>query len=264
MRIAKIVAVVPIKALDAAKTRLGAVLDAGDRADLTLWLAGRVVTAIAASGVVERTVVVSPDTSVLHWASGRGLAAIRQRDGDLNAGIALGRDWALDAGAGALLVALGDLPLLTPEDVRAMAGQARAASGTEHGSAGGVADVVGVVIVAPDRAGTGTNMLLVAPPDALAPAFGPGSRARHDALACAARLTLAVYSAPGTAFDVDRPADLDELRSRRLWSPRSAPVLGGTNGARGTNGAHSMNGTVRPASEIGVGTPGGTLDGRDP
>jgi 2-phospho-L-lactate guanylyltransferase len=251
----KIVAVVPIKALDAAKTRLGAVLDADDRADLTLWLAGRVVTAIAASGIVERTIVVSPDAEVLRWAAGRGHATIRQRAGDLNAGIALGRDWALAAGAGTLLVALGDLPLLTPEDVRALADRACAASNAARGPAAGVA------VVASDRAGTGTNLLLVAPPGALAPAFGPGSRARHEALAHAHGLRLDVYSAPGTAFDVDQPADLDELRSRGLWAPRSAAAL---DGANGTNRAHGTHGETHPASEIGVGRHGGTRDGRDP
>lgn len=215
----RIAAVVPIKSLDAAKTRLGAVLDAGERAALTLWLAGRVADALAGSGIVAHGVVVSPDTGVLDWASDRGLAALRQVDGDLNAGVLLGRDWAVRAGANAMLVALGDLPLLAPDDVRAVAEQARALE------AGG--SPRRIAVVAPDRSGTGTNLLLVAPPAALDAAFGPGSRARHEAMARARGLALAVYSAPTTAFDVDRPADLDELRERGLWPPRSADAGGG-------------------------------------
>ena len=36
------------------------------------------------------------------------------------------------------------------------------------------------VVIVPDRHGTGTNALLLTPPDAIAPSFGPGSRERHE------------------------------------------------------------------------------------
>ena len=39
---------------------------------------------------------------------------------------------------------------------------------------------VGEIVIVPDRHGSGTNGLLLTPPDALCPSFGPDSRARHE------------------------------------------------------------------------------------
>jgi len=66
--------------------------------------------------------------------------------------------------------------------------------------------------VLPDRHGTGTNGLLLTPPDVIAPAFGPGSRARHSDAATAAGARVEVAELTGFAFDVDTRDDLDALR----------------------------------------------------
>ena len=58
-----------------------------------------------------------------------------------------------------------------------------------------------------DRAGSGTNILLVAPPDAIAFRFGEGSRAAHAAAARAAG-ALTSRSAGPLDLDLDTPDDL--------------------------------------------------------
>ena len=70
----------------------------------------------------------------------------------------------------------------------------------------------GLVIV-PDRHGSGTNALLIAPPYAVPPAFGPGSFARHAALGAAAGVVVRVAQAPSLELDVDTPGDLAALRA---------------------------------------------------
>jgi 2-phospho-L-lactate guanylyltransferase len=64
------------------------------------------------------------------------------------------------------------------------------------------------VVIVPDRHGTGTNALLLTPPGAIAPAFGPGSCERHQAAAEAAGVDHAVLRLPSLALDVDTPEDL--------------------------------------------------------
>jgi 2-phospho-L-lactate guanylyltransferase len=266
-----VAAVVPVKALGAAKSRLSSVLGEGERAALALWLLGRVVAAIGASGEVADVAVVSPDEAALGHARAEGAVTLRQGAGDLGAAIEQGREWAIDLGAGALLVALGDLPRLTKDDVRGMIALARSPSShrgrdedgsyrRRRGGRGGIRDLhrggcgasqgerrrssilspslsavpagvnapgkgvgaVGLVVLAPDRAGTGTNALLLRPPRSMPFAFGAGSYARHLMLAREHGVAVATYRAAGTAFDVDRPADLAELRAGGLW-----PLVGG-------------------------------------
>src|SRR5579859_7663951 len=89
-----IAAVVPIKALWAAKSRLGEALGADERATLTLWMLERVVRAVQHSDVVGRIAVVSPDTVALDHAASLGAVTLHQEGGKLNQGLELGRVWA--------------------------------------------------------------------------------------------------------------------------------------------------------------------------
>ena len=67
--------------------------------------------------------------------------------------------------------------------------------------------------IVPDRHGTGTNALLLTPPDAIEPSFGPGSRARHEAAAAAAGAECRIAEPPSLALDVDTADDLAALRA---------------------------------------------------
>ena len=63
-----------------------------------------------------------------------------------------------------------------------------------------------------DRHGSGTNALLLTPPDAIEPGFGPGSFERHRRRASAAGASWHVESPAGLALDVDTAEDLAALR----------------------------------------------------
>ena len=197
------IALVPIKALTAAKSRLAAALDPPTRATLTLRALGNVLAALDTPGIAAR-VVVTPDAAVLRAAEAAGATGLRQDGEGLNEGLDQGRAWALAAGAEALLIVLGDLPLLARADVGAILD---------------LADRPGVVVFAPDRHGAGTNALLLRPPDALPFAFGVGSLARHRAAAAARDLAPRWYDAPGTALDLDTPADLAALDAILAGAP---------------------------------------------
>jgi len=83
------------------------------------------------------------------------------------------------------------------------------------------------VVIVPDRHGTGTNALVLCPPDAIAPSFGPESFERHRRLAEAAGLRVSVMRPPSLLLDIDTGADLAALR-RELpadTGPRTHAVL---------------------------------------
>jgi 2-phospho-L-lactate guanylyltransferase len=67
--------------------------------------------------------------------------------------------------------------------------------------------------VVPDRHGSGTNALVLTPPDVLAPAFGPGSRERHVQRAQEHGVPVEVVDVPTLGLDVDTLDDLDALRA---------------------------------------------------
>jgi len=187
---------IPVRALEGAKSRLGEVLDAEERRELVARLLHATIGAALATPGVTLVAVVSPDAEVLAMASDAGAAGIHQSTSGLNPAIVEARD-ALAGSTDRLLVLPGDVPGIRATDVAAVL---RAADGVAPG--GGP-----VVIVAPDRHGRGTNALLLEPPDVIEPAFGTDSRLAHARLAVAAGAAWA--EVPGVLeLDVDTPDDL--------------------------------------------------------
>jgi 2-phospho-L-lactate guanylyltransferase len=92
-----------------------------------------------------------------------------------------------------VLIIPADLPLITPDDVRAMLARAKEPP---------------VVVIAPDRRQNGTNALLVCPAGLIEYEFGPGSFKRHCARAQAVGARLEVCELSSLALDMDLPEDL--------------------------------------------------------
>ncbi|MBD0253828.1 MAG: 2-phospho-L-lactate guanylyltransferase [Rubrobacter sp.] len=194
--------VVPVKDLQGTKSRLAPILDPGARAGLTLYMMGRVVAAVMEAGI-DDVCVVSPDAIVLDEAQRRGATPLLQESRGLNPALEEGRRRALDLGASTLLIFPADMPLLDAEDVRAVL---EAADGP-------------TVVIAPDGAHSGTNTLLVRPPEALPFAFGPESFAAHLAAARKRDLDVRVCERPHLAFDLDTAGDLTHLRKTGVVRP---------------------------------------------
>jgi 2-phospho-L-lactate guanylyltransferase len=179
-------AVIPVKRLSAAKSRLrGAVPDAR-HAELALAMLRDTVTAVLAARAVAELLVVTDDTVAGAAAAGLGARIVPDRPGaDLNGAMR----WGADEAAGlsrSRAVLTGDLPALSP-------GQLDAA----------LDSVVRRSFVA-DAAGSGTVLLAAPAGEPLDPRFGPGSADAH-ARSGARALT---GDWPGLRQDVDTPADL--------------------------------------------------------
>jgi 2-phospho-L-lactate/phosphoenolpyruvate guanylyltransferase len=196
-------AVVPVKELWRTKSRLGPILDPGARAGLTLYMMGRVISALRAAGI-ENVCVVSPDRIVLDEAQMRGAAPLRQESRGLNPALDEGRLWAMERGASALLVLPADLPLLDAEDVRAVLESAVEAPS---------------MTISPDGTRAGTNALLLRPPDALPFAFGPDSYEAHLRAARERGLDVRVCERSHLAFDLDTADDLTRLKGTGVSHP---------------------------------------------
>jgi 2-phospho-L-lactate guanylyltransferase len=203
-------ALVPVKRLGAAKSRLRGAL--GDGADeLTLAMLADLLDALVAAPQLERVVVVTPDEAVARVARTRGASARVAEDAGLNEGLAEATR-ELAASDEAVLVVLGDVAGATPREVAALF-EALAPLGGRG------------VVLAPARDG-GTAALLRAPHDLMGTRFGAGSAEAHRSLARAASAPFRELALPALTIDLDRPEDLAALlASRSAAAPRTRALL---------------------------------------
>jgi 2-phospho-L-lactate guanylyltransferase len=190
-------------------------MGASHRAELAAAMLEDVLDAIAAARSIERTIVVTSEPHAVELATAAGTELVADPDEGGHSGAALaGIARARELGAGRVVLLPIDCPLLAPRELE------RLLTGMPE-------RYVGVV---PDRHGTGTNALALAPPDAIEPAFGEGSCARHVAAARAAGVPYGVEELPSLALDLDTPADVVALtmalERERGRAKRTARALG--------------------------------------
>jgi 2-phospho-L-lactate/phosphoenolpyruvate guanylyltransferase len=211
-------AILPVKRFARAKQRLGASVEDPLRRELAEAMVADVLLALEHTGSIEQTILVTGERSVAAAARKRGTIVIEDDDEQGQpAAATLGVRRALAEGIERVLCVPGDCPTLDPEELDALL--RIDADGGQPG-----------VVIVPDRHGAGTNGLLLTPPDAIAPSFGPGSCERHRALADAAGVACRVEPVPSLLLDIDTGADLDVLRARFAAHParaaRTRAVLG--------------------------------------
>jgi 2-phospho-L-lactate guanylyltransferase len=215
-------AILPVKRFDHAKSRLRASVAEELRARLAQAMVADVLHALARTASIERTIVVTCEPSLPETAREHGalLIADTVEDGQ-SAAVTLGIERAQADGFERVLCIPGDCPALDPAELDALLAAADARL-REPARA--------EVAIVPDRHGTGTNGLLLTPPDAIAPSFGPDSCARHTALASAAGVACRVERPASLLLDIDTRADLAELQDRldatRASAERTRAVLG--------------------------------------
>ena len=191
-------ALVPIRGLETAKTRLGGNLDAEERRALVLDLLQRTLAATRDARLIDGTIVVTMDPAAAGVARDHAAVGLVERAPGLNGAIEAARSVAVARGATAVLVLPADLPAISSTALDSLL---EAAVATRDPAARGL------VALVTDQHRSGTNALLISPPGLIDPQFGPQSRGRHRAGAEAAGATYTELGGP-LALDVDTPDDL--------------------------------------------------------
>ncbi len=201
-------AILPVKRLQLAKQRLRPSIDADLRAGLARAMIADVLSALAACDSIEQTIIITNEPSVASVARADGALVVPDgAERGQSAAVSIGVAHALSAGFERVLCVPGDCPTLDPSELQRLLGRSRP-------NTAAAIDSAALVVIVPDRHGTGTNGLLLSPPDAIAPSFGPGSFERHRELAAAAGVRCAVARPPSLLLDVDTGEDLRALRAR--------------------------------------------------
>jgi len=189
-------AIVPVKPLRLAKSRLSSVLTPEERQQFAEAMLRHVLQVVTSVPQVTGTLVISRDNHALSIARDYGAKTI-QESGTPELNTALMRatsvisSWRIDA----TLILPADLPLLAAEDVSSIIEM-------------GLEDQMSVVI-STDRNKDGTNALFVRPPGVIEYAYGDGSYQRHAVLARDAGAVVKVYESDRMWQDIDHPEDIE-------------------------------------------------------
>lgn len=182
--------IVPIKAPQAAKSRLSPALDAEARADLVRAMLADVLAAVRAvhGGAL---LVVSPDAAYDAIVARFDATRTADASAGYNEAVALALRSAAVQAAGAAAIVPADQPRAQPDDIERLL----AALATAE-----------VVLVRALDGGTGA--LALRPPDAIVTAFGERSAEAHERLAREAGRRFLALEAASLRHDVDTVDDL--------------------------------------------------------
>ncbi len=189
-------ALLPLKDLVQAKTRLSGLLRPSERRALAQAMAEDVLAVLAGHPDISRITLVSDDPGAGLLAQKYGADCWSERSlgcRGLNLLIQRASERLLDGTEEPLLVLHCDLPLLTAEDVRVVLEHQRALQG---------------LVIACDRQGSGTNLLAFGANRVPDFCFGIDSCAGHEASAHRAGFPVEILQRSAIATDVDDPADL--------------------------------------------------------
>ena len=210
------IAILPVKSFGVAKQRLAPALGAGSRQALAQAMFSDVLTSLRRVQGLDAVAVVTSDPAAESAALGDQVQVLRDTEqAGQSPAAKIGIRHAQACGHDRVLLVPGDTPLLDPGEVTALLSR-------------GHQDRLAVVVV-PDRHGESTNALLLRPPDAIEPSFGPASRERHVNAATAAGVAHAVEEVPTLMLDIDTSDDLEKLagilRARRGQAPSTRGAL---------------------------------------
>jgi 2-phospho-L-lactate/phosphoenolpyruvate guanylyltransferase len=192
-------AILPVKRFELAKTRLAEQLRPAQRRALAEAMVADVLSALIASPLLAGVVLVTNENSVADVGEAHGATVLADpSESGQSAAALVGVRHALDGGYERALLVPGDCPALDASALAALLEQTA---------------VPPAVTIVSDRHGSGTNALLLTPPDAIKPAFGPDSFERHARAAADAGAAWSVASPPGLLLDIDTPEDLAALRA---------------------------------------------------
>jgi 2-phospho-L-lactate guanylyltransferase len=202
-------ALVPLKDLLLAKSRLAAVLTSIERSALAQAMVEDVLTVLSRHRHIARITLVSDDPGASMLAEKYGADCWTERSlgcRGLNPLIQCASERLLDAGEEPLVVLHGDLPLLTEEDISVVVESQQALGG---------------LIVGCDSRGTGTNLLAFNAASTPRFCFGLDSCAAHIASAKDAGVPVQVLQRSGIGLDVDEAPDLKYIMQQLYFNTAS-------------------------------------------
>ncbi|MDG2046262.1 MAG: 2-phospho-L-lactate guanylyltransferase [Halioglobus sp.] len=236
-------ALVPLKDLVLAKSRLSGVLTRGERGLLAQAMVEDVLAVLSCHKDIVRITLLSDDPGATSLAQKHGADCWTEKSlgcRGLNPLIQCASERLLATGEAPLIVLHGDLPLLSSEDISAVLESQQKLNG---------------LIVGCDTKGEGTNLLAFNAASTPAFCFGVDSCSQHVASVKSSGIPVRVMQRSGIGLDVDEAVDLRRIMEQLHLSGASsntAQLLYNTElGARVTRALTSMvDGTASSSPDL--------------
>ena len=188
-------AIIPVKPLQASKTRLAHLLTANERADLMRRFLQNALLILNCVPAVGRILVIGSDDEVLSLARKYGAMTIAEEQAQgLNEAVTRAAHYAQCQKASGILILPADLPFMQAADIERMIEVVKGGNGR-------------VMVICTDDKQDGSNALLLAPPTHFTFHYGRGSFRRHLQEATRLGYTPHIIATPGLQFDLDTEAD---------------------------------------------------------
>ena len=205
----EVVAVIPVKSLNDAKSRLAPHLTDAQRRRLVAAMLRQVIRAAQAASA--EVWVLGADDSTRPVALAEDTGWRQEAGANINESLFLAFEEVWAAGKSPLFLP-GDLPFLQPEDLIDLISTAG-----DYPSVGSVREPTlrSQITLSPARNGGGTNGVFIPHPLPFRFQLGPDSFSRHLREACIHGLKPRIHASPGLARDLDTWEDLREYEAQQ-------------------------------------------------
>jgi 2-phospho-L-lactate guanylyltransferase len=188
-------AIIPMKKLHSAKSRLAVLMTTNERRQFCLKMLSDVLRTVKSTEKINQTVVVGNDVDVFTYAKNFEVDYLKETGTSLNEAVMDGITWSIRKGTTTALILPADVPLITPTDLKQLLNLRRKT----------------LMIIAPARNGEGTNALLLTPPNICPPRYGRASLQRHGMEAAKRNIGLRIFKSKHLGLDIDTTTDVKDF-----------------------------------------------------
>ncbi|MBS7626476.1 2-phospho-L-lactate guanylyltransferase [Candidatus Bathyarchaeota archaeon] len=192
-----IFAIIPVKKLDNAKSRLSSLLTNSERKQFCLKMLEDILRTVKFTKGIKQTVVVSNDPEVFQLTKNLEATYLEYKKAGLNEAVSEAINWCINRGATSVLILPADIPLVTPKDLNRILTLGEKTS----------------IVISPSKGEKGTNALLLTPPNVCPTFYGPRSFQRHLEEATKRGIRFRSFGSPRIALDIDTVKDLKDFIS---------------------------------------------------
>lgn len=193
----KIAAIIPMKNLHFAKSRLSTILTLQQRKNLAFFLLNTTIKTLKESRLITEIIVVSSDKTIEKFSFENSLKFIKDSDDGINNAVILADRYCINNDIDANIVIPHDLPFISANEIDQICNISE--------------KYPKCIIICPSKRFDGTNILFRKPPNVIRTFYDDNSYINHLKEAQKLHIPIESLDLDNLMFDIDTKEDLIEL-----------------------------------------------------